>query len=229
MSLSFNLQRLPPEALSVLRFLGRHSAAISTRDMEMALNLSPRAIGRAIRRLVNYSLIQMDYNGWYQLTGDGRRAFEQLTDHENRAPQVAPTVTETSMARVTRRLTIVLPPNAIGARPVTLYIGVNPSSDASLLSHPAQVELRLGAIGGTLSSNKVSLDVPPQRAATPTTVTITAQPSARKVRVRIDAFQIRDIDRVDEVGNMYFDIPVRTESVAEDATRRAVGTDLTLI
>src|SRR5579864_5433326 len=150
MSLSFNLQRLPPEALSVLRFLGRHSNAVSTRDMEMALNLSPRAIGRAIRRLVNYSLIQMDYNGSYQLTGDGRRAFEQLADHETHAPQAEAAPAETSVASVTRRLTVVLPPNAIGAHPVTLYIGVNPSSADSVLSHPAQVELRLGAIGGTL-------------------------------------------------------------------------------
>ena len=229
MSLSFNLQRLPPEALSVLRFLGRQASAVSTRDMELALNLSPRAVGRAIRRLVNYSLIQMDYNGWYQLTGDGRRAYEQMIDHESRATQGVTAVTETQMAHVIRRLTVVLPPNAIGAQPVTLYFGVNPSSGNSILSQPAQVELRLDVIGGTLSTNKVSLDIPPQRAATPTTVTVTAQPTARKVRVRVDAFQIRDIDRVDEVGNMYFDIPVRTQSIPEDSTRRAVGTDLTLV
>jgi hypothetical protein len=128
-----------------------------------------------------------------------------------------------------RRLTVVLPPSAIGAQPVTMYIGVNPSSGDSILPQPAQVELRLGVIGGTLSTDKVSLSVPPERAATPTTVTVTAQPSARKVRVRVDAFQIRDIDRVEEVGNMYFDIPVHVQAASDGSTRRAVGTDLVLI
>jgi len=113
MSLSFNLQRLPPEALGVLRFLGRHPTAVSTHDMESALDLSSRAIGRAIRRLVNYSLIQMDYNGAYQLTGDGRRAFEQLSEQDRRTPQGVTAVP--GAARVIRRLTIVLPPSAIGA------------------------------------------------------------------------------------------------------------------
>jgi hypothetical protein len=229
MSLSFNLQRLPPEALSVLRFLGRHSTAISTHSMETALALSPRAIGRAIRRLVNYSLIQMDYNGAYQLTGDGRRAYEQMVDQEARAPAAATASAAIGEAHVIRRLTVVLPPNATSTQPVTMYIGINPSTDNPVLPHPAQVELRLDAVGGTLSTDKVSLNVPPQRAATPTTVTVTAQPTARKVRVRVDAFQIRDIDRVDEVGNMYFDIPVQAQPSMDGATRRAVGTDLMLV
>ncbi|MHB8628005.1 MAG: hypothetical protein ACYDBJ_05895 [Aggregatilineales bacterium] len=229
MSLSFNLQRLPPEALSVLRFLGRQSAAISTHNMESALDLSPRAIGRAIRRLVNYSLIQMDYNGSYQLTSDGRRAYEQMADQEKRAPERQSSAAAGVSAHVTRRLTIVLPHNAIGAQPVTMYIGVNPASGNPVLSHHAQVELRLGVIGGTLSTNSVSLDVPPDRAANPTTITVTAQPAVRKVRVRIDAFQIHDVDRADEVGNMYFDIPVHVQAAPEGSTRRAVGTDLILV
>jgi hypothetical protein len=229
MSLSFNLQRLPPEAVSVLRFLGRHSTAVSTHDMESALDLSPRAIGRAIRRLVNYSLIQMDYNGAYQLTGDGRRAYEQMADQAPRTSSEQSVASEAATAHAIRRLTIVLPHNAIGAQPVTLYIGVNPASGNPVLSHHALVELRLGVIGGTLSTNSVSLDVPPDRAATPTTVTVTAQPAARKVRVRVDAFQMHDVDRADEVGNMYFDIPVHAQTIAEGSTRRAVGTDLTLV
>ena len=231
MSLSFNLQRLPPEALSVLRFLGKHSSAISTHDMESALDLSPRAIGRAIRRLVNYSLIQMDYNGAYQLTGDGRRAYEQIPDHEKNIPERQPVVQDIKPGHTAtiRRLTVVLPHNAIGAQPVTLYIGINPASSPPTLSHQAQVELRLDAIGGMLSATKVSISVPPDRAASPTIVTLTAQPTARKIRVRIDAFQLREDDRVDAVGNMYFDIPVHNQAAADGSTRRAVGTDLTLL
>ena len=228
MSLSLNLQRLPPEALSVLRYLGRQPTAISTHDMEAGLSLSSRAVGRAIRRLVNYSLIQMDYNGAYQLTGDGRRAYEQLSQQDARAPQAQSATSSPGKVHIVRRLTVVLP-HIIGAQPVTLYFGVNPSSGGSLLPHTAQIELRLGAIGGTLSTNKVSINVPPDGAATPTPVVVTPQPEARAIRVQVDAFQIHDVDRVDEVGNMYFDIPVHSQPHAAGATRRAVGTDLTLI
>ena len=228
MSLSFNLQRLPPEAISVLRFLGNRGAAASSHDMESGLDIGARAVGRAIRRLVNYSLIQMDFNGAYQLTTDGRRAYQQLADKEVRSASSTPAAR--SVSQITRRLTIVLPHVASDAQPVTLFIGVNPANNtAPHLADSAQVELRLSVIGGTLSQASLSLEVPPAQAAAPVAVTVTAQPNVRTVRIRIDAFQVIDTDRVDPVGDMYFDIPVRPVANTGDSTRRAVGTDLALI
>ena len=228
MSLSFNLQRLPPEAISVLRFLGNRGAAASSHDMEAGLDIGARAVGRAIRRLVNYSLIQMDFNGAYQLTTDGRRAYQQMADLEARTPS-----TEShsqANAQITRRLTVVLPHAATETKPVTLYIGVNPANGtAPHLKNNTQLELRLSVIGGTLSQGSLSLDVPPDRAAAPVAVTVTAQPNTRTMRVRVDAFQVVDADRVDPAGDMYFDIPVKHQLSPADATRRAVGTDLALI
>ena len=90
MSLPFNLQRLPPEAISVLRYLGRRNATATTHDMDENLDIGTRAVGRAIRRLVNYSLIQMDFNSSYQLTGDGRRAYQQLAESELTAASSKP-------------------------------------------------------------------------------------------------------------------------------------------
>jgi len=40
---------------------------------------------------------------------------------------------------------------------------------------------------------------------------------------------VLDMDRVDPAGDMYFDIPVRSQLSPSDATRRAVGTDLALV
>jgi hypothetical protein len=228
MSLSFNLQRLPPEAISVLRFLGNRGAAASSPDMEAGLDIGARAVGRAIRRLVNYSLIQMDFNGAYQLTTDGRRAYQQLADLDARTPGTTSSARDT--AQITRRLTVVLPHAASDAQPVTLFIGVNPANNTvPHLENNAQLELRLSVIGGTLSQGSLSLDVPPDRAAAPVAVTVTAQPNARTMRVRVDAFQVIDTDRVDPAGDMYFDIPVRSQLSPTDATRRAVGTDLALV
>ena len=228
MSLSFNLQRLPPEAISVLRFLGNRGAAASSHDMEAGLDIGARAVGRAIRRLVNYSLIQMDFNGAYQLTTDGRRAYQQMTDMEARAPSTVST--GPSSAQITRRLTVVVPHAASETQPVTLFIGVNPANGtAPHLNTNTQLELRLSVIGGTLSQGSLSLDVPPERAAAPVAITVMAQPNARTMRVRVDAFQVIDADRVDPAGDMYFDIPVRNKSTPADSTRRAVGTDLALI
>ncbi len=225
MSLSFNLQRLPPEAISVLRFLGRRNAAASTQDFEDGLDIGPRSIGKAIRRLVNFSLIQMDMYGAYQLTSDGRRAYQQLVENEG-ALETKPV--EQKAARINRRLTVVLPQSLISGQSSALYIGVNPPTATN--SRPGQaitLELRLSAVGGQLSNANVALDVPPDKAANPIRVMLDAV-AARAVRIRIDAFQTIDIDRMEPVGGMYFDIPVMAQPMGEEPTRRAVGVDLTL-
>ncbi len=229
MSLPFNLQRLPPEAISVLGFLGRRNAAATTRDMDDGLDIGSRAIGRAIRRLVNYSLIQMDFNGAYQLTGDGRRAYQQLAETEAAMPAAAQPRQAATSSKVTRRLTVVLPQSVVGSQPVSLYIGINPPAGGdTLLTQAAHVELRLSATGADLSNANVALDVPPDKAADPAKVTLAVRQAAGAVRVRIDAFQSVDIDRIELAGGMYFDIPVLAHAASAEATRRAVGVDLTL-
>ena len=227
MSLSFNLQRLPSEALSVLHYLGQRGTAANTEEMETGVALSQRAIGRAIRRLVNYSLIQIDYNGAYQLTSNGRRAYQQLAD-------LSASLAAADAARpsAVRRLTVVLPRLPTDAQPIPLYIGVNAASaSASGLKEPVQLELRLSAIGGKLSRTNLSLDVPADRAAVPATLSLTAEPGAPLVRVRLDAFQVRDLDQVDAVGNMYFDLPTNPQSKPDGSAvpgQRAFSTDLAL-
>lgn len=225
MSLPFNLQRLPPEAISVLRFLGQRNAAASTQDFEDGLDIGPRAVGKAIRRLVNFSLIQMDVHGTYQLTGDGRRAYQQLADNESASAEQP---TEHEAPKIMRRLTVVLPQMLINGQTSALYIGVNPpAANTPTHAQSATLELRLSAVGGKFSAANVALEVPPDRAADPIKVMLAAAAS-RPVRVRIDAFQSFDIDRIEPIGGMYFDIPVVTRPVSEEATRRAVGVDLAL-
>ncbi len=247
MSLPFNLQKLPAEAITVLRFLGTRNAAATAQEMDAGLDIGQRSVGRAIRRLVNYSLIQMDFNGAYQLTNDGRRAHQQVIEADfassgttadsatfasatNATATAKSSVSATKTARLKRRLTVVMPPAVVSGQPTPLYIGVNPPNDGDLhMLNVAHLELRLSGVGADLSAAQVSIEVPAHGAAAPVKVIVTAHPQVGKVRVRIDAFQMIDLDRIEEAGAMYFDLPVVTHSTPEGSTRKAVGIDLALI
>jgi hypothetical protein len=227
MALPFNLQRLPPEAISLLRFLGKRNAPATIRELEAGIpEESPRSILRAIRRLINFSLIQMDIDGAYLLTSDGKRAFQQLLTEEAAGSSVeAVTVSR----KISRRLTVVVPGSIIAGKPVPIFIGIDPPpTGAPLLAQSASVDLKLGAAGATLSTQTASLDVPPDKAASPTRITLMASTAGRIARVQIDAFQAHDIDRLEPAGAMYFDVPVIASAAASPAPPRAVAVELTL-
>jgi hypothetical protein len=198
--------------------------------MDAGLDIGQRAVGRAIRRLVNYSLIQMDFNGAYQLTADGRRAHQQVLEADGSVTPSTTHVPDTAKSpRVTRRLTVVMPPSIVSEQPTALYIGVNPpNANEPRLSSMAHVALRLSGIGGDLSASDITVEIPANDAAAPVKVLLTARPKIGKVRVRIDSFQIVDLDRIEAAGAMYFDLPVVAHQTPEGATRKAVGIDLTL-
>src|SRR6478672_2165841 len=77
MSLPFNLQKLPPEALDVLRFLGKTAGGATTEAIEDGTGLASRPVGKAIRRLVTADYISLSFQG-YELTTDGKVAVQEL-------------------------------------------------------------------------------------------------------------------------------------------------------
>src|SRR5258706_7997897 len=231
MSLPFNLQKLPPEALDTLRFMGKVSGQVLPEDIENGANLSYRLVGKAIRRLINADYIQIDISsGSYQLTTDGKIAFQQLTEYD--AATAGSTDAKTASATVAqRRLTVVMPRAFVAGQANDLYIGVNPPAPAQeLLPETAHIELKVSAVGGTLSTGSISLDIPPDKAAQPSLLKLTPQQPGKPVRVRVDAFQSFEFDSMEALGGMYFDVQV-PESGAPAATpsaSRAVGMDLAL-
>ncbi|MBO9309671.1 MAG: hypothetical protein J7551_07810 [Chloroflexi bacterium] len=227
MELPFTFQRLPPEALEVLRFLYNRQAAAASAEIEQGAQLSRRLVGRAIRRLVNLRLIQLNHNK-YELTSDGQLVAHQLAEYD--AAIAAKGSGDAEPPRVPRRLTVVMPRVLPANAPTDLFVGVNPpTANTPLLPHPAHITLRASALGGTLSSAEFSLVVPVDKAAVPVKLSLTPNQAGRAVRVRIDAFQAMDADllRFEPLGGMYFDMRVAMDS-NHDSALRAVGMDLLL-
>lgn len=226
MPLPYNLQKLPPEALEVLRYFNKTTAADSKQLLE-GTTLGERLIGKAIRRLVNADYLQIDGNRVYQLTTDGSLAVRQLAEYEANQAGNTPQVVETPKTK--RRLTVAMPRLISAGKATDLYIGVNPPEpkDAKLAGE-ATVELRLGVIGGKLSANHISLAIPPDRAAQPGRISLTPDQAGKPVRVRVDAYQAFEFDAMESLGGMYFDIQVLAQGVPQDATPRAVGIDVLL-
>jgi hypothetical protein len=228
MSLPFNLQKLPPEALDVLRYMGKTATSATTDQLEDGTGIAARTIGKAIRRLVNYDYISLGVDGGYQLTSDGQIAVKQIAEYDAETGN-APAVAKTEF-KVQRRLTVVMPRSLVAGKSTDLYIGVNPPAvdDQSKLPGTAHIELKLSAVGGTLSSGNVALDIPPDKAAAPSKISLTPVQAGKAIRVRIDAFQAFEFDSMEPLGGMYFDVQVTTQPVEKDATRRAVGMDVAL-
>ncbi|MFN7209155.1 MAG: hypothetical protein ACK4P1_02025 [Aggregatilineales bacterium] len=227
MELPFTLQRLTPEALEVLRFLHKRRASADAIEIEQGAQLSERLVRRAIRRLVNYRLIQFARDK-YELTSDGEIAAHQLAEYD--AAMATNSGGRAEPPRVPRRLTVVMPRALSANAPTDLFVGVNPpSANTPLLPQPAHLTLRASAIGGALSSAEFSLIVPIDKAAIPAKLSLTPDQAGRAVRVRIDAFQAIDPDQLqfEPLGGMYFDVRVSMDTTPDNALR-AVGMDILL-
>ena len=227
MELPFTLQRLPPEALDVLRFLHKHRAAAASAEIVRGTQLSARLVGRAIRRLINFRLIQYSFEN-YALTGDGELAARQLADYDA-ALAAAAGSGRAELPKVPRRLTVV--PRVLRANtPTDLFVGVNPpTANTPQLPEVVHITLRVSALGGVLDSSEFGLVVPVDKAAQPAKVSLTPDQAGRAVRVRIDAFQAVDADHLqfEPLGGMYFDVRVSMDS-SQDSALRAVGMDMLL-
>ncbi|MDW8298689.1 MAG: hypothetical protein RML95_05070 [Anaerolineae bacterium] len=227
MELPFTLQRLPLEALEVLRFLYKHQAAAESAQIERGTQLSARLVGRAIRRLINFRLIQF-VSDKYELTSDGQIAAQQLAEYD--AAQAASSGGRAELPRVPRRLTVVMPRVLPANIATDLFVGVNPpTANTPLLPQPVHLTLRASALGATLSNAEFSLIVPVDKAAVPAKLSIVPDQAGRAVRVRIDAFQAVDADQLhfEPLGGMYFDVRVSMDT-AQDNAMRAVGMDMLL-
>lgn len=226
MPLPYNLEKLPPEALEVLRYFNKTPAADAKQILE-GTTLGERLVGKAIRRLVNADYLQIDGNRVYQLTTDGKLAVRQLAQHDSEQAGATPLVVE--IPKTKRRLTVAMPRLISANRPTDLYIGVNPPEPKDpRLSGVANIELRLGVVGGKLTANNMSLEIPPDRAAAPGKVSLMPDQAGKPIRVRIDVYQAFAFDAMESLGGMYFDVQVLAQGVPQDATPRAVGIDVML-
>jgi len=82
MSLPLELQKLPPQALDVIRYLDGKEDGASVDAIMAGTGLSERSIGKAIRRLVTRYYASMPGEGVYLLTRLGREAAEDLRQYD---------------------------------------------------------------------------------------------------------------------------------------------------
>jgi predicted transcriptional regulator len=225
MALPNNLQKLPPEMLDVLRFLGARETSARTADIESGLNISERVVLKAIRRLINANLIQFDEVNGYTCTGEGKRSYAALLDYD-KAPKQA--TAQDSRAKILRRLTAVIPAALIPGQAMPIFIGIDPPNGGTAHPETVMIDLKVQVLGGAIQPLTASLTVPPDKAAAPARLTITASVSDKPVRVKIDAYQAFQIAELKVAGRLYFDIPVAGNAAAP-AGKRAVAADLELI
>lgn len=213
----------------MLRYLGAHGPA-SAAETETDTGMSARLIGKAIRRLVNFDLIEL-VDGIYRLTTDGKLSSRQLAEYDRMKALQTGEAQAVPAQTYHRRLAVVMPRTFAPDGATNLYIGVNPPNPGSpAMPSPVHVELRITALNGTTSSHSLSLHVPTDKAATPGQVGLLPAKPGLAVRVRIDAFQATDANQMDlePLGGFFFDVKVAANPADQDTTMRAVGMDLFL-
>ncbi|GAB4434446.1 MAG: hypothetical protein Kow00120_00750 [Anaerolineae bacterium] len=241
MDLPHELRTLPPHAIEVLLFMGEQPEGEADPDAICeGTNLSDRAFGKAIRRLVTRNYLSMDEIGVYHLTPEGRSAVKTLAATQGAAtPESAPRLgvpepeapvtaaPAASAPAVTRRLTVVLPRSLKVATPTTLFAGVEaPRAGAPHLGAATPLILRMEALNAEVTPPEHTLELTPGQPAAPVAFTLTA-PAEGAVRVRVRAYQPTRLE-VAEVGGMYFDVAAVSAAQPTADGLQAIAIDLNL-
>lgn len=224
MALPFNLEKLPSEMLEVLRFLGTCSTPARVPDIVNGTRQSERYVLRAIRRLVNYNLIQIDDHSQYAISSEGKRAHAALLEAD-KAPKVE--VKSEAVPGIPRRLTAVIPAALVFGQPTPIFIGIDPPQGEAVILDAVTLDLKIQVLGGTITPITASLNVPPNAAAAPARLSVTATVSDKPVRIKLDAYQAFQVAELKVAGRLFFDIPVVVAG-SVTAGRRAVAVDLEL-
>lgn len=227
MELPYHLKTLEPltGALDILRFLRDEPDMLAPVDTLLdALELSERAFGKAIRRLVTQGYVQMDAEAVYRLTDNGRRAADELIEYETTVGESATGAYPTSDAAITGRVVLAIPEVLTDAKPVELYVGAALDSDSSL-QRSTDVLVCISALnaepGHTQDAQLTLLDQPVRH-----TFTITPQ-GFDTVRVRVQVYQLLgDGEELVPCGGFHADLPVTTAGA--DGRRIAFGSPITL-
>jgi predicted transcriptional regulator len=221
MSLPFELQRLLPQALDVLRYLGTGEGGATTEQIMHGTGLSERTSGKAIRNLVTRYYLEMPEQGYYLLTETGWQAVQDLRAYDGDTPYTPAAPAETpeasaaspaepaSAPRHTRRLSIFLPREFVISSTAILRAGFDSPADNQVpLTQPGRVILRLNATYCDVDPSERPLEVAGSDAAGPVRFRVTPFREG-EVRLKLEAFQlVAGEELLVPVGGMYFDLNV---------------------
>lgn len=233
--LPFELQKLPPVALDVLRFFAQNGNQPAD-DIEIIAhaNLTERSFSKAIKRLITKKFADMDARRMYTLTEKGKDLMQELTEYDramgsNRAAPggaaATPQPTEPASngaAPVQCRMTVVVPEPLLVGEETQVYIGIDDSNVAA----PADIVLRLAVINGEASRQE---DVLQLRKGAPHQSFYVTVGEFRQARLRVQAFQSDALSgALHLAGGLYVDVDV-TQDENESGLLAAFGTDVTVL
>jgi hypothetical protein len=232
MSLPLDLQKLPSQALDVIRFLDDKPDGVSIKTIRTGTGLSKRVLGKVIRRLVTRYYLEMPQRDIYCLTGSGQQAAAALRHYDDddllHTAAAAPDV-DADVARHERLLTVVLPQELIAQGQAGLHIGFNaPESGQPPLPEAARIILRVSAPGCNVAPVERPLEVPGDAPAGP--VPFRVQPrQTGNAQVKIEVLQLVTLDALVPVGTVYFNVPVSGFPTPLSAEKQALGTRVGLL
>lgn len=227
MELPYHLKTLEPltGALDIMRYLRNEPDMLAAVDTLLdQLELSERAFGKAIRRLVTQGYVQMDAEAVYRLTDAGRRAADELLEYETVTGTRATGVHSLADVGITGRVVLAAPETLTNRQPAQLIVGAALDTDSSLKS-AADVLVRLTALNAkpahTQDAVLTLLNEPVRHA-----FTIVPQ-DFDTVRLRVQVYQLLpDDEDVVPCGGFHVDVPVNAGR--PDGRRVAFGSAIAL-
>ncbi len=231
MELPFHLKTLEPlpGALDILRYFGDIDE--ETADVDEicdALDLSDRRFNKAIRRLVTKGYVQMDGDGIYRLTEQGRDSVEELneydgdggSDEEDDDSPFAATVDT-----VSRRLIIAMPGTLTAQHPTDIVVGFD-EPEGDMLTDAVDLVLRVSVVnGGPEKAEDTLMKLFNNSGFEKVTITPGAFTQAR---VRVEVLQLDNFSGdISELGGLYVDAQVSGGEIDDNVV--AYGADIAIL
>lgn len=229
MTIPPDLDRLPAQALAVLRYLATQTNGTATMDAIIAgTGLSAIGAGRGMRRLVTQRLATMPQPNQYALTPAGQEVARSLPASSSHASGAAqPALTREARHHV-RRLSAFTPCELSTTTPSLLRVGFDPPDrDQPALPAPRTVLLRLRADGCEVSPQEWRVEIPPQGIGGPVRFRVTPHTPGRQ-RFRLEVMEIGAVSVGRPLGGMYFDLNVTEFPTPACAEFQALGASVPL-
>lgn len=219
MSLPYELTTIPPQALEVLRFLGRANVDTADADeLTAGANLSEKGFSKAIKRLVTKGYLTMGEARTYHLTPKGFKAIEDIQEYDINAPQNI----QIAQDSITYDLCAVIPSTIAAQQKISIQVGLEPQG-IEIPAQETQLVLRFEVVDGEVSPREAVVAVSSSQSMAHTSVELKPNPNKSQLRFRIEAFQLNDIDGLEVAGGMYIDIPIGSTASEVKAFHTAIA------
>ncbi len=227
-TLPIDLQKLPPQALDVIRYLGRTQEGAWVDDILDGTGLSERGFGKAIRRLVTRYYAEMLDQGFYRLTTKGHQAAQDVREFDGEEEPAAINSENAALLTHPRQLAVVGPKELIAQSETVLQVGFSgPVADAPPLQAPSRLILRISAPGCDVEPVERPLEVAVDASAGPAPFRVKPRQTGT-VRIKVEAFQLVTLQELLPVGGMFFDLSVAGFPTPASGEMHALGAHVRL-